>query len=349
MYFLPKAKFPETTFRQAVTANRLHDKRLHMTTYHNSLAIARDVIRKESRGLQALENSIGSEFLNTVKTILNAQGHLIVVGLGKSGHIGRKIAASFASTGTPSFFLHPTEAAHGDLGMINRDSVILGISNSGESNEVNGVMTYARSLGNPTVAITGSSNSTLAKLADTALVIPKTEEACPNNLAPTTSTTQTLALGDALCVAVMAARGFTAEDFGERHPAGKLGFGLQRLGDYIEGQSDALPLVELTTSMADVILGMTSGGKGCVGVVDKGCLVGIITDGDLRRAMDHDIMSKNAKDILTPDPFTLSPDMRVKDAVTAFTQRKIGNAFVLNGTEIVGLIDLKTLLATGNV
>lgn len=320
-----------------------------MTTRHNSLSIARSVIRKELQGLQALEDSIGAEFLTAVKTILECHGHLIVVGLGKSGHIGRKIAASFASTGTPSFFLHPTEAAHGDLGMIHRDSIVLGLSNSGESDEVNGVMTYARSLGNSTLAITGSENSALAKIVDTTMVLPDSEEACPNNLAPTTSTTLTLALGDALCVAVMEARGFTAEDFGQRHPAGKLGFGLQRLGDYIVAQSDNAPLVAPSAPMAEVIIAMTSGGKGCVGVGKDGRLVGIITDGDLRRAMGHDIMTKNAQDILTADPFTLSPDMRVKDAVTAFTQRKIGNAFVLDGTKIVGLLDLKTLLATGNV
>jgi len=320
-----------------------------MTTKHDSLSIGRDVIRREAEGLRALEASLGTGFEKAVQTILSGKGHLIVVGLGKSGHIGRKIAASFASTGTPAFFLHPSEAAHGDLGMIRPDAVVLGLSNSGESDEVNGVISYANSLGNDTIAITSAAQSTLARGVDTALVLPDAPEACPNNLAPTTSTTLTLALGDALCVAVMQARGFTAEDFGARHPAGKLGFGLQRLGDYLAAQADNIPLVQTEAAMPDVILAMTSGGKGCVGVARDETLVGIITDGDLRRAMGNDIMQKRASDIMTAEPFTLSPDVRMKDAVAAFTQRKIGNAFVLEGDKIVGLLDLKTLLATGNV
>ncbi|MEP3655150.1 MAG: KpsF/GutQ family sugar-phosphate isomerase [Litorimonas sp.] len=320
-----------------------------MKETQDSLAIGRDVIRRESEGLRALEASLDANFDQAVKKILACEGHLIVVGLGKSGHIGRKIAASFASTGTPSFFLHPSEAAHGDLGMIRADAVVLGLSNSGESSEVNGVISYANSLGNDTIAISGAAGSTLSRSVDIALVLPDAEEACPNNLAPTTSTTLTLALGDALCVAVMEARGFTAEEFGERHPAGKLGFGLQRLGDYLAGQPDDVPLVQTTAAMTEVILAMTSGGKGCVGVTHDERLVGIITDGDLRRAMGDNIMQKTAAGIMTTDPFALSPDMRMKDAIAAFSQRKIGNAFVLDGETIVGLLDLKTVLATGNV
>ncbi len=320
-----------------------------MTNSSSSLNIGRNVIGREAEGLQALAATLGVEFESAVETILWGKGHLVVVGLGKSGHVGRKIAASFASTGTPAFFLHPSEAAHGDLGMIRSDAVILGLSNSGESEEVNGVLAYAKSLGVNTIAITGSEHSTLARTAQTALVLPDAKEACPNNLAPTTSTTMTLALGDALCVAVMEARGFTAEDFGERHPAGKLGFGLQRLGDYFASQSDEMPLVQTTSPMPDVILAMTSGGKGCVGVTHDERLVGIVTDGDLRRAMGDDIMTKTAAAIMTADPFKLTPDMRMKDAITAFSKRKIGNAFVVDGEEIIGLLDLKTLLATGNV
>ena len=320
-----------------------------MKDTQDSLAIGRQVIRTERNGLESLEKALGADFDAAVQDILSSKGHLIVVGLGKSGHIGRKIAASFASTGTPAFFLHPTEAAHGDLGMIGAKSTLLALSNSGESQEVCGVMSYAKSQGNRTLAITGSAQSTLAKAVDLALILPATEEACPNNLAPTTSTTLTLALGDALCVAVMAARGFTAEDFGKRHPAGKLGFGLQRIGDYLAGQSGDLPLVRPSANMQDVILGMTSGGKGCVGVTETDRLIGIVTDGDLRRAMSHDIMTKTAADIMSADPFTLTPDMRVKEAMAALTQRKIGNAFVVDGAAILGLIDMKTLLASGNV
>jgi len=320
-----------------------------MIDSQDSQAIGRAVIRKELQGLKALESSVGTEFQAAVKDIIKTKGHIIVVGLGKSGHIGRKIASSFASTGTPAFFLHPTEAAHGDLGMITSECLILGLSNSGESDEVNGVIDYAKTQGNRTVAITGSAQSTLAQSVDIALILPKTEEACPNKLAPTTSTTMSLALGDALCVTVMKAKGFTAEDFGKRHPAGKLGFGLQRAGDYVSRQSNDLPLVESAAPMSDVIMRMTTGGKGCVGVTDNSRLVGVITDGDLRRAMNHDIMTKTASDIMTSDPFTLSPDTRVKDAVAALTRRKIGNAFVLDDENIMGFFDLKTVLATGNV
>ena len=320
-----------------------------MTKTPESLAIGRDVIRREIEGLKALETSLGSNFEKAVNAIHACSGHVIVVGIGKSGHIGRKIAASFASTGTPAFFLHPSEAAHGDLGMIMSDSLVMGLSNSGESSEVNGVMTYAKSQANTAIAITSAPNSTLAKSAEIALVLPEAEEACPNNLAPTTSTTLTLALGDALCVAVMELRGFTVEDFGLRHPAGKLGFGLQRLSDYLASQPSRLPLIDETALMQDVILAMTSGGKGCVGVIRKDVLVGIITDGDLRRAMSHDIMDKSTTDIMTIDPFTLSVDMRMKDAIAAITERKIGNAFILDGTKIKGLLDLKTILASGHV
>ncbi len=320
-----------------------------MTDTSNSLSIGRDVIRREAESLQALEQSLGKTFCDAVELILAAKQHVIVVGIGKSGHIGRKIAASFASTGTPSFFIHPSEAAHGDLGMIIPGTVILGLSNSGESAEVNGVIDYAKSLENQTVAITSASKSTLAKNVDFALILPDEPEACLKRLAPTTSTTLTLALGDALCVAVMEARGFTAEDFGRRHPAGKLGFGLQRVAEYLKTQPTDIPLIGSNAAMSDVIIAITGGGKGCVGVVENNQLKGIVTDGDLRRALGPDVMTKTATDIMVHDPFTLSPDMRMKDVVTAFMERKIGNAFVLDGHNILGLIDLKTIVASGYV
>jgi len=330
--------------------HRLHKaKSIPMNSTNESLMVGRGVIDREIEGLQALKSSLGSSFTEAVDAILGGQGHLIVVGIGKSGHIGRKIAASFASTGTPAFFMHPSEAAHGDLGMIRSESIVLGLSNSGESREVNGVMSYAKAQGNATLAITSAPNSTLANCVDTTIILPDAKEACPKNLAPTTSTTLTLALGDALCVAVMEQRGFTAEDFGQRHPAGKLGFGLQRLGDYLATQSDDLPLIDEAVTMQNVILAMTSGGKGCVGVTRNDLLVGVITDGDLRRAMGRDIMERTAAEIMTKDPFTLPIDMRMKDAIAAFTQRKIGNAFVLEGDKIIGLLDLKTVLASGHV
>lgn len=310
---------------------------------------AQSVIRTEAKALSSLANSLDISFTKAVETILKSPSYVIVVGIGKSGHIGRKISASLASTGTPSFFLHPSEAAHGDLGMITKDAVILALSRSGESAEVNIVADYATEHGNPIIAITGEVSSRLAKKSDIALILPDMAEACPNQLAPTTSTTGTLALGDALCVSVMTARGFSSEDFGRRHPAGKLGFGLKRVSQYLLENDATLPLVEKNSLMSDVILAMTSGGKGCVAVLEDGKICGIVTDGDLRRAMSPDIMSKTAADIMTPSPFTLSPDMRIKDVLSAFSDRKIGNAFVVENDEVIGLIDLKTLLSTGYV
>lgn len=320
-----------------------------MINHEDIKSIGKAVLGTEAKGLLALQDCLGSEFSEAVQICLKTQGHVIVVGIGKSGHVGRKIAASFASTGTPSFFLHPSEAAHGDLGMVTEGATVLALSFSGESVEVNGVADYASELGIPVIAITGSLQSTLASKSDTALILPDMPEACPNNLAPTTSTTCTLALGDALCVAVMTARGFTAEDFGIRHPAGKLGFGLKRVAQYLQETGETAPTVDINAPMTDIILSMTSGGKGCVAVINQERLVGIITDGDLRRAMSPDIMSKLANDIMSANPFTLSPEMRIKEVVAAFTERKIGNAFVLDDEQIVGLIDLKTLLATGYV
>ena len=309
----------------------------------------RAVLSVEASALSTLSNALDEIFVQATEAILECSGHVIIVGIGKSGHIARKISASFASTGTPSFFLHPSEAAHGDLGMITEGSLILALSHSGESAEVNIVADYATELGNTVIAVTGSGASTLAQKADIALVLPEMHEACPHQLAPTTSTTSTLALGDALCVAVMNARGFSSEDFGRRHPAGKLGFGLKRVSQYLSESPASVPMVDKQTAMADVILTMTDGGKGCVAVLESEKLCGIITDGDLRRAMSKHIMDKTAQDIMTPSPFTLSPDMRIKDILSAFSDRKIGNAFVVDKGEVIGLIDLKTLLSTGYV
>jgi arabinose-5-phosphate isomerase len=320
-----------------------------MKNHDTHIARGKAVLKTEAEALSGLAKTLDASFTTAVETLLSTTGHVVVVGIGKSGHIGRKIAASFASTGTPAFFLHPSEAAHGDLGMINTDATIIALSFSGESDEVNGVVRYGAAQGNRVIAITGRADSTLAKAAYTALILPPVQEACPNRLAPTTSTTLTLAMGDALCVAVMEAKGFSEEEFGRRHPAGKLGFGLQRVAEYLATQDETLPIVAPTTPMSDLILAMTSGGKGCVAVLEKQTLIGIVTDGDLRRNMDATIMQKTAADIMTRDPFSLSPQMRMKDVIASLAERKIGNAFVVDAGKLVGLIDLKTLVATGYV
>lgn len=318
------------------------------SSFHRS--IGADVIALEAKALLALSESLPESFDAAVELVLSTQTYVVVVGVGKSGHIGRKIAASFASTGTPSFYMHPTEASHGDLGMISPGCSILAISNSGESAELRDVTRFAASLDVPILAITAKANSTLGRAATVALVIPTAAEACPNGLAPTTSTTCTLAMGDALVVAAMTARGFSLDDFGRRHPAGRLGSGLRTVREYLEEQSEKTPFVHMDASMTETILEITSGAKGCVAVVDSdGQFAGMITDGDLRRAMGPNMMTLTAANIMTADPLTLSPDMRMRDVTQLFATRRIGNAFVVEHGTIMGQIDLKMMVAQGYV
>lgn len=312
---------------------------------------ARDVILKERDGLTELAAFIDTKsFAKAIEIIQNSSGYLIIVGVGKSGHIGQKIAASFASTGTPAFFLHPTEASHGDLGMITKGSALLALSNSGESRELTDVLNYAAKEDVPVIAITSKPNSSLAKAAAVSLILPNVAEACPNGLAPTTSTTNSLALGDALVVSVMQERGFTSEDFGRRHPGGKLGLRLQSVKDWMERSSIGNPLIHSQASMQETVLAITEGGYGCVGVQDNnGLLIGIVTDGDLRRAMTSDFFEKIAFDIMTPKPFAVSLSETMGDVIDVFTERRIANAYVVKDGMPLALIDLKTLLAAGYV
>lgn len=314
------------------------------------LKSAQDVIDIEIAGLTALKLGMGAEISQAVDTILQTQSYLIVVGVGKSGHIGGKIAASFASTGTSAFFMHPTEALHGDMGMISQGCTLLALSNSGESHELRAVLGYAQSLNLPIIAITAHKGSSLAQASDVVLELPQTPEACPNGLAPTTSTTNALALGDALIVAVMKKRGFTRDDFGRRHPAGKLGLQLQSVADWMAAHSPEAPIIIDTAAMPDVIMAISGGGKGCAAVVDKsGKLQGMITDGDLRRAMDANFMSYKAADIMASSPITLQPTMRMSEVVALFTDKRISNAFVVEDNRPIALIDMKTLLENGYV
>jgi len=311
---------------------------------------AKDVIRTEQAGLTALIDTIDEDFAKSVELVLNTKGYLIVVGVGKSGHIGQKIAASFASTGTPSFFMHPTEASHGDLGMVSPDATLLMFSNSGESRELRDVINYARKTGVAIIGVTKNPNSTLGKNATHVLQLPSTPEACPNGLAPTTSTTNTLALADALMVSVMTERGFTREDFGQRHPGGKLGLQLQTVNDWLAIKTRTAPKVPHDSDMSDVVVAITESRMGCVGVVDDNDrLMGLITDGDLRRALSADILSKNPKDIMTADPISLTRDMTIRRVVDLFADKRISNAFVVEDGKSIGLIDMKTLLEEGYI
>ncbi len=313
-----------------------------------TIKIAKDVISTEILGLEALKSCIDDSFPKAIELILKATNYLIVVGVGKSGHIGQKIAASFASTGTPSFFMHPTEASHGDLGMVSEGCVILAISNSGESRELRDVLQYAKKNAVPVIGITKNTTSTLAQNSQVILRLPDAVEACPNGIAPTTSTTNTLALGDALVVATMTERGFTLEDFGKRHPGGKIGLRLQTVGEWILTQNENIPTVTASAKMDETISVISKGAKGCTAVVDEnGLMLGIITDGDLRRAIDSDFSQKTAKEIMTANPRSVSKDMRMRDVIDLFTQNRISNGFILENGKPLGVIDMKSLLEQG--
>ncbi len=313
----------------------------------NSLSYGRKVIDTEILGLTALSKALNETFTKAVKAILSAQDYLIVVGVGKSGHIGQKIAASFASTGTPSFFMHPTEASHGDLGMVTEKSVILAISNSGESQELRDVLQYARRNSIAVISITKNTQSTLAKFSQVVLRLPESAEACPNGIAPTTSTTNTLALGDALVVATMIERGFTLEDFARRHPGGKIGLRLQTAEDWLSMRPENIPAVNLNSPMDETISAISKGAQGCAAVIVEDKMVGIITDGDLRRAMDAHFFKKTAKDIMTTTPLTLDKSMWISQVIEIFTQSRISNAFVVEDGRPLGVIDMKSLLEGG--
>ena len=253
----------------------------------------------------ALRSDLGEAFAKATDLIREAKGRVIVTGLGKSGHVGRKIAATFASTGTPAFFVHAAEAGHGDLGMITTDDVILALSWSGEQPEMKTLITYAKRFRIALIAMTAERDSTLSQAADVALTLPKAREACPHNLAPTTSSLMLLALGDALAIALLEGRGFTSVDFSVLHPGGKLGAMLKHISDIMHTGA-AVPLKPLGTKMSEALVEMTSKGFGCVGIVDvRGAVVGIVTDGDLRRHMGSDLMTALVDDVMTKNPKTI--------------------------------------------
>lgn len=308
--------------------------------------VARKLIETEIRGLEALASDLGPAFAMAVDILVGAKGHCVVTGVGKSGHIGSKIAATFASTGTPAFFVHPTEASHGDLGMLSGADVLLGISNSGDSREMRDILTYARRRGMPVLGVTKRQESLLGRMSNVLLKLPDVEEACPNGLAPTTSTTATLALGDALAVAAMEKRGFTREDFGLVHPGGKLGLQLQHVSDWLADQPPP-PTAPMDASAADVVSAVAAGGMGCVGVLDGETFVGCITDGDLRRAVAPDFFDKTAADIMSAGPTSVTTDMRMADAIGIMTDKRISNLFVVDRDRLLGVIHMKDLLKAG--
>jgi arabinose-5-phosphate isomerase len=297
----------------------------------------------------ALQGDLGEAFARATDLIRNARGRLIVTGLGKSGHIGRKIAATFASTGTPAFFVHAAEAGHGDLGMITTDDVILALSWSGEQPEMKTLITYAKRFRIAVIAMTAEPDSTLSRAADIALALPKAREACPHNLAPTTSSLMLLALGDALAIALLEGRGFTSVDFGVLHPGGKLGAMLKFARDIMH-TGDTVPLKPLGTGMSDALVEMTSKGFGCVGIVDAhGAIVGIVTDGDLRRHMRPDLMTAVVDDVMTRNPKTIRGDLLASEALEILNSSKITALIVTDGGRPIGIVHLHDILRAGVV
>ncbi len=309
--------------------------------------IASEVIDLEILGLKALKNALDQGFSDAVEALRRADGRVVVSGMGKSGHVARKIAATFSSTGSPAIFVHPGEASHGDLGMISGQDVILALSKSGETNELGDLLAYAARFSIPIVAITCQSGSTLAKAATAALILPPAKEACGETRAPTTSTTMMMAAGDALAIALLRDRGFTADDFQGFHPGGNLGAALRRAADLMHG-ADRLPLATTSTPMMDLVKIISAGGFGCAGIVDdQEALVGIITDGDLRRHYGGDISELTAGDIMTADPRTAPPEALAGDVLALMSREKITALFVVKDKRPVGIVHVHDCLSIG--
>ena len=297
--------------------------------------------------IAAIRGGLGAPLADAVDMIAKSKGRLIVTGMGKSGHVGRKIAATFASTGTPAYFVHPGEASHGDLGMITCDDVIMALSWSGETVELKDLIDYSRRFGTGLIAVTAEAESTLAKSADVVLTLPQAREACPHNLAPTTSSLMQLALGDALAVALLESRGFTALDFRGLHPGGQLGAKLKFIRDVMHADA-AIPLRPLGTAMANAIVEMTAKGFGCVGITSAdGKLAGIITDGDLRRHMGPDLLAARVDDVMTRNPKTVSGGQLVSEALELLNSSKITAVIVVENGAPVGIVHLHDLLRAG--
>ncbi|CCD90529.1 Arabinose 5-phosphate isomerase [Bradyrhizobium sp. ORS 375] len=295
----------------------------------------------------ALHGPLGAAFAAAVELIRQAKGRAILTGLGKSGHVARKMAATLASTGTPAFFVHSAEAGHGDLGMITSDDVVIALSWSGEQPEMKTLVNYTKRFAIPMIAITSNAQSSLGQAARIVLELPKAREACPHNLAPTTSTLMQAAIGDALAIALLEGRGFTALEFANFHPGGKLGAMLKHISDLMRS-GDAVPLKPLGTGMADALEEMSAKGLGCVIIVDgRGQVAGIITDGDLRRKMRADLLSLSVDEIMTANPRTVRREALASEALEILNSAKITTLIVTDGARPVGILHMHDLLRAG--
>ena len=318
------------------------------------LAVARRVLAQEAEGLGLLGAALDDGFGRATGLLASATGRVVVSGMGKSGHVARKIAATFASTGTPALFVHPAEASHGDLGMIVAGDAVLALSNSGETPELADLVAHARRFGLPLVGITGRAESALARAADVALVLPAAPEACPMGLAPTTSTTMQMALGDALAVALLTRRGFSAADFRVFHPGGRLGAQLSRVRDLMHAGIE-MPLAPPDLRMDAALVAMTAKRFGCLGIVEDGRLVGVITDGDLRRALEPggaapggSLLTRTAAEVMTRGPRSIGPEALAAEALRLMNERSITALFVVDAAGVpVGILHVHDLLRAG--
>ena len=315
-----------------------------------AIAAGQETIRAEAGALgqlaDALAEALAAPFVHAASLLADAKGRVIVSGMGKSGHIARKIAATLASTGTPAQFVHPAEASHGDLGMIVEQDCLLAISRSGETAELSDLLYHCHRLGVPIIGMTFKPDSTLAKASTAALVMPDCGEASEEAPAPTISTTMCLALGDALAVALLKARGFTADHFGAIHPGGKLGAALKRVRDIMRvGSHD--PLITPEISVPEALKAMSRDSLGCAGVIENGKLVGIITDGDLRRRLTPDMFARDARALMTPNPLTIASDAPIADAIAIMNAKRITILFAVEDGKPVGVVHMHDLLAAG--
>ena len=316
-------------------------------TASSDVSSAKRVLRIEAAALDALAESLGDPFSKALDIMSAITGRVVVTGMGKSGHVAHKIAATLSSTGTPALFVHPAEASHGDLGMIAKGDAVFALSNSGETPELADMVAYAKRFEIPLVAVTGGEESALAKAADVSLVLPKSEEACPMGLAPTTSTTVMLALGDAIAVALLERKGFSQDEFHVLHPGGKLGVRLLKVADIMH-TGDELPLIDAGIAMSEALIEMTAKSFGCVGVVNgKGNLQGVITDGDLRRHMSPELVGRKAGEVMTKGAKTIGPNMLASEAVGFMNANSITNVFVVEGKRAVGILHIHDCLRAG--
>lgn len=316
---------------------------------NSDIEVARQTINREIEALRAMEDALDDTLTKALDLLQSTKGRVIVTGMGKSGHIGNKIAATMASTGTPAFFLHPSEASHGDLGMITGGDVVLAISNSGESKELSDILVYCRRFAIPLIAITKNPESSLGRNSDLVLLLPSNQEACPLGLAPMSSTTATLVMGDILAAGLMVRKHFSEEDFKLRHPGGKLGSILRHVSDIMH-TGDEMPLVDESAIMQEALLTMSEKMLGCVGIVDsKGNLTGIITDGDLRRWMSPDLIVESVSKVMTKNPRTITADTLIAEAVNVMntTGRGITNVFVVDGAKPIGIVHIHDCLKAG--